>query len=193
MTGALMLEQNLLHHWIERARAGDSSAFERLMLLHEKMVLRTAQRLLLNTEDAKDAAQEVFLKLYKNLGRFRDDGDLAPWLYRMTVNVCFDSKRKVKAAIPIDCAPDSHDAAPDPEKTLRAAEQRRLVFSAIERLPERERAAVVLRDIEGCTTAEAAAILGSSEETVRSQISTARAKIRKFVAERLSKASGGSK
>jgi RNA polymerase sigma-70 factor (ECF subfamily) len=191
MTGAWMLEQNLLRHWIDRARAGDASAFERLMLLHERMVLRTAQRLLLNTEDAKDATQEVFLKLYKNLDRFREEGDLAAWLYRMTVNVCFDSKRRSKAALPIDRAPESRDTAPDPEKTTRALQERALVIAALGRLPERERAAVILRDIEGRSTAEAAAILGSSEVTVRSQISTARTKIRKFVAGRLARPAGG--
>lgn len=188
-----MFERNLLQHWIDKARAGDASAFERLMLLHERMVLRTAQRLLLNTEDAKDAAQEVFLKLYRNLGRFREEGDLAAWLYRITVNVCFDSKRRSKAAMPIDLAPESRDTAPDPEKTMRAQQERALVISALAHLPERERAAIVLRDIEGCSTAQAAAILGSSEETVRSQISIARAKIRKAVAARLAKPAGGSK
>lgn len=185
-----MSEQSLLGHWIEKARTGDTAAFERIMLLHERMVLRTAQRLLLNAEDAKDAAQEVFLKMHKNLGRFREDKELAPWLYRMTVNVCLDSKRRRRPGMPIEHAAEPQDTALDPEEALRAAQERNLVEAALRQLPERERAAIVLRDLEGCSTAEAAGILGSSEGTVRSQISTARTKIRKFVAEQLSKPAG---
>lgn len=190
-TGAIRLEQTLLRHWIENARAGDASAFERLMHLHERMVLRTAQRLLLNTEDAKDAAQEVFLKMHKNLGRFRQDEDLAPWLYRVTVNVCLDSRRRSKPGVPIEQTLEPRDTEPDPERAMRAAQERELLMSALGQLPERERAAIVLRDLEGCSTAEAAAILGSSEGTVRSQISIGRSKIRRFVAERLAKPAAG--
>jgi len=184
-TGAFMLEQSLLRHWIEKARAGDAAAFERIMRLHERMVLRTAQRLLMNTEDAKDAAQEVFLKMHKNLGRFREDQYLAPWLYRMTVNVCLDSKRRAKACVPMEQAAEPRDSARGPEEALSATQERDLIKAALRQLPERERAAIVLRDLEGCSTAETAGILGSSEGTVRSQISTARVKIRKFVAAQL--------
>jgi RNA polymerase sigma-70 factor, ECF subfamily len=180
-----MSEQSLLRHWIERARAGDADAFERILRLHERMVLRTAQRVLLNEEDAKDAAQEVFLKLHRHLGRFRKDQDLGPWLYRMTVNVCLDWRRRARPGVPIEQAAEPRDAAGDPEDAMHAAQQRQFLRAALRQLPERERAALVLRDIEGCTTAEAAAILGSSEGTVRSQISTARARIRKFLAGQL--------
>ena len=180
-----MLEESPLRHWISKAKAGDAAAFERIMLLHERMVLRTAQRLLLNSEDAKDAAQEVFLRLHKNLGRFREDKDLAPWLYRMTVNVCLDSRRRSRRGVPIEQEVEPRDPARDPEQAFRAAQERALVTAALRQLPARERAAIVLRDLEGCSTAEAADILGSSEGTVRSQISTARTKIRNFVAERL--------
>jgi RNA polymerase sigma-70 factor, ECF subfamily len=185
-----MLEQTLLRHWIEKARSGDAAAFEQIMQRHERMVLRTAQRLLLNEEDAKDAAQEVFLKFHKNLERFREDKDLAPWLYRMTVNVCLDSKRRAKPGVPIEETAEPRDMARNPEDAMHAGEQRELLKAALRQLPERERAAIVLRDIEGCSTAEAAAILGSSETTVRSQISTARVKIRKFVTAQLGRHHG---
>lgn len=182
-----MLEQTLLRHWIERARAGDAGAFERILELHERMVLRTAQRVLLNEEDAKDAAQEVFLKLHRHLGSFREEQDLGPWLYRMTVNVCLDWRRQSKRGVPIEQAAEPRDMARDPEDAMHASQQRELLKCALRQLPARERAAIVLRDIEGCTTAQAAAILGSSEATVRSQISTARTKIRKLLAGRLGK------
>jgi RNA polymerase sigma-70 factor, ECF subfamily len=191
LIGPFMLEQSLLRHWIEKAREGDAAAFERIVLLHERMVLRTAQRLLMNTEDAKDAAQEVFLRLHKNLGRFREDKELGPWVYRMTVNVCLDSKRRSRASVPMEQAAEPRDKAPNPEQVVRAAQERELIAEAMRRLPARERAAIVLRDLEGCSTADTAQILRSSEGTVRSQISTARAKIRSFVAERLARRANG--
>src|ERR1700761_6982866 len=143
LAGAFMLEQTLLRHWIEKAKAGDAAAFGRIMLLHERMVLRTAQRLLLNTEDAKDAAQEVFLKMHKHLGRFRENQDLAPWLYRMTVNVCLDSKRRTKSGVPMAQTAEPPDRARDPEQAFCAAQERDLLHAALSRLPERERAAIV--------------------------------------------------
>jgi RNA polymerase sigma-70 factor, ECF subfamily len=190
-TAHFMFERTLLRHRIERARAGDAAAFESILVEHQRMVLRTAQRLLMDADEAKDAAQEVFLRLHRNLGRFREDADLKPWLYRITVNICLDSKRRSKLSLSIDHAPEPPDTAPDPEQSLRAAEERALVTEALRQLPGRERAAIVLRDLEGCTTAEVAEILGSSETTVRSQISTGRARIRNFVFERLRKPPAG--
>jgi RNA polymerase sigma-70 factor (ECF subfamily) len=183
--------RSMLHHWIEKAKTGDQAAFEKILILHERMVLATAQRLLPDAEDAKDAAQEVFLRLHRHLGRFRDDKDFIPWLYRMTVNICLDWKRRSRRSVPIDQIQEAADTSLDPEEALRAAQERALLIAALRRLPSRERLAIALRDLEGRSTAEVAGILGSSEGTVRSQISTGRAKIRRFVLERLGKRSGG--
>ena len=79
---------------LERSKAtGDLEAFDQLMRLHEKQVLGTALRLLGNLEDAQDAAQEAFLRLYKSLNRLPDIQEIKPWLYRVTVNVCNDMHR----------------------------------------------------------------------------------------------------
>ena len=75
---------------IREARAGDPGAFDQLILLHERKVLLTPLRLVGHRADAQDAAQEVFLRLHKHLGRFDDEREFAPWLYRVTVNVCRD-------------------------------------------------------------------------------------------------------
>lgn len=184
-TAPFLLEQTLLRSWIHKARAGDQAAFERILAAHERIVLRTAQRLLANSEDAKDAAQEVFLRLHRKLGRFREEGEFVPWLYRMTVNICLDWKRRSKRAISIDQTLESADWSLNPEQALRAAQERALIVDALRRLPERERLAIVLRDLEGRSTGEVAGILGSAEATVRSQISTGRAKIRKYLFERI--------
>lgn len=179
-----MLEQDLLREWIKKAKAGDPDAFERILLLHERMVLRFAERLLGNSEDAKDAAQDVFVRLHRHLGRFREESEFGPWLYRVTANVCHDARRRRKPAVPADEI-EIFDPAPSPEQELTAAQNHALLMSALEMLSEHERAAIVLRDMEGFTTAEVARILGSSETTVRSQISTGRVKIRNFLMKKL--------
>lgn len=180
-----MLEQSLLREWIKKAKAGDLDAFEHILILHERMVLRFAQRLLGNSEDAKDAAQEVFIRLHGRIGQFREESEFRPWLYRMTVNVCHDMRRKSRLSVPIDEQLQILDRTPDPEQSLTATQQRALIAAALETLSDHERAAIVLRDMEGCTTSEVARILRSSETTVRSQISTGRTKIRNFIMKKL--------
>src|SRR2546422_576596 len=84
------------------ARSGDSAAFEELLRLHEVCVARTALRLLGNRQDAQDAAQEVFLRLYRNLRRIDTAGNLAGWLYRVTVKGCHHVLRQRGRADPFD-------------------------------------------------------------------------------------------
>jgi RNA polymerase sigma-70 factor (ECF subfamily) len=164
------------------AKSGDAAAFEALLRSHEAQVARTALRLLGNRQDAQDAAQEVFLRLHRNLRKIDDAGNLSGWLYRVTVNACRDILRKRKAT---DSLEDWRLSAPSStEADLGREQQRKLVVEALGALPEKERAALTLRDLEGLSTREVAAILGSSEATVRSQISAARLKIRKILRRR---------
>ena len=168
---------------VKQAKAGDTAAFEEIMGLYERKVLLTALRLLNgNLEDAKDAAQHVFLRLHRSLGRIDESRRFANWLYRITVNVCRDLLR-VRARRSMLSLEEAGEAAAAgrADDTLRRNEQMRLIHAALATLPERERAAIVLRDLEGLETKEAARILGCSEVTVRSHISNARIKIRKFV------------
>jgi len=174
--------------WVRRARAGDQAAFGLLMGRYEHMVLRTALRLLGRMDDAQDAAQETFLRMHKYLGRFDESRDLGPWLYRVVVNASRDVARRRTPALvlPLGEVREAEHAATrvgpeEIEDAVSRGEQRRLVQAALDTLPEKERAAVVLRDIEGLPTSETARILGSSEGTVRSQVSTARLKIKRFV------------
>jgi RNA polymerase sigma-70 factor (ECF subfamily) len=165
---------------LARARRGDEAAFEELMRIHERLVLRTAVRLLGRLEDAQDAAQEVFLRLYRKLGIFGSPADIRPWLYRVTVNVCCDLGRKRGHAAP---ELPGEEACVDENRLEQISLERRreLLAEALTYLPEKERAAIVLREIEGLDTAEVAAILGSTPVTVRSQVSTGRARLREIV------------
>lgn len=166
---------------LDRAKTGDLEAFDQLMRLHEQQVLGTALRLLGNLEDAQDAAQEAFLRLYKSLNRLPDIQQIKPWLYRVTVNVCNDMHRarRRRGWEPLS-GPDPVSTQLDPELQWAHQERGKLVEMALKILPEKERAAVVLRDMQGLSTKEVAEILGSSEVTVRSQISVARGKLKEF-------------
>jgi len=186
---------------IARARAGDASAFERIMLETERKVVAVAWRMLGNREDARDAAQEVFLRVYKYLDRYKPEQDFNGWLYRITINVCRDAARKRGsrldgsqfAATPREderAAPEAASTGMNAEEHAIRAQQRALLMCALRTLPEKERAALVLRDLEGLTTEEVARVLRSRPVTVRSQISSARAKL-KIHCERLLRSKGG--
>ena len=167
-------------HPVAAARAGDLASFEQLIRQYERLVLVTALRLLGDLGDAQDASQEVFLKLYKNLARV-ENANLAAWLYRVTVNACHDLRRKRPASVPMDAAAEIPSGGADPQQGTVEAERRRVLTMSLRILSEKERAALVLRDLEGLSTEEVARVLGSSEATVRSQVSKARIKVKDFV------------
>ncbi len=166
---------------VAAAKTGDREAFERLLRQYERLVLATALRLLGNLADAQDAAQVVFLTLHRSLDKVHSSGNLAGWLYRVTVNACHDLRRKRPEISSLSDLANAPTAAEDPQQELAQAERRRALELSLRILSEKERAALVLRDLEGLSTAEVAAALGSSEATVRSQISKARVKVKKFI------------
>ena len=163
-----------------RENTGDLAAFERIMSQCERRVLRVALRLLNNPQDAQDAAQEVFLRLYKHFGSLDETRGYEPWLYRVTVNVCRDIARGRRHSVGLAEVPDPASPRPDAYHDAERAQQREILRRGLSFLGEKERAAVVLRDVEGLSTREVAGILGSSENTVRSQICSARLKLRDF-------------
>lgn len=173
---------------IERAKAGDPAAFEQMIDCYQRKVISTAWKMLGNREDARDAAQEVFLRVYKYLGAFRVDQDFAAWLYRIVINVCRDHMRRrgrpdqftsIEAEHELGNL-DAHANSEDIEGAAIRAQQHAMIIRALDTLSKKERAAIVLRDMEGLTTEEVARVLGSTQTTVRSHISSARAKIKKF-------------
>jgi RNA polymerase sigma-70 factor, ECF subfamily len=166
---------------IAAARAGDLAAFELLMRRHERLVLATALRLLGRMEDAQDASQEVFLKLHRNLGKLESAANVSGWLYKVTVNVCHDLRRRRPTEAPVEEAERLPARAAGPDCGIADAERRRALELSLRMLSEREREAVVLRDLEGLSTEEVARAMGSTEATVRSQISQARVKMKGFL------------
>jgi|RhiMetdeSRZDD1v2_1073273.scaffolds.fasta_scaffold1566854_1 RNA polymerase sigma-70 factor, ECF subfamily len=171
---------------IIRAKAGDMTAFDQIITNHQRRVISLAWRLLGNREDARDAAQETFLRVYKSFGRFDPAQDFNGWLYRIAVNVCRDLARKRRGdhfslEAEVESGAIAELASPyNTESAAMLAQEQAILMRALATLPEKERAAIVLRDLEGLDTEEVARILGSSPTTVRSQISAARVKIKAF-------------
>ena len=163
-----------------REKTGDMAAFERIMSQCERRVLRVALRLLHNPQDAQDAAQEAFLRLYKHFGDLDEERGYEAWLFRVTVNVSRDIARARRRSVALHDVPDQPSPQSDAYHDAARAQQRAIVRKGLSCLGEKERAALVLRDVEGLSTREVAGILGSTENTVRSQISTARLKLRDF-------------
>jgi len=163
-----------------RARQGDLAAFDRLMQLHERRVFRTATLLLGRPEDADDAVQETFLRLFRSLVRFDSGRPFEPWLYRIAVNVCRDlgRKRRWKQWLSLDGWLAAGGVEP---RAASSDSLREEITRALATLSDRERAAVVLRDVEGLTAAEAGRVLGISAGTVRSHASRGRARLREIL------------
>ena len=186
--------QSALGYLIERAAAGDHAAFEQIMIHSQQRVMAMSWRMLGNDADARDASQEVFLRVYKYLKRYDQNQDFFAWLYRITVNVCRDVlKKRMQQAdriVPIESDGDgatldvacSQDNA---EQILLSRQRHELIAQAIATLPHKERASILLRDVEGFSTEAVAEILRSSATTVRSQISSARKKIRDYCRRRI--------
>lgn len=165
---------------VERARDGDGRAFDRLMVETQARVMGVAWRLLGSREDARDASQEVYLRVYRHLDRFRAGYDFHGWLYRITVNVCRDIARRRRRAPLAAGAPSEPGSPPEAEQDLLQSERWNRLLQALAGLPARERAAIVLRDLEGLTSEQVARVLGSRPATIRGQVAAARMRIRAF-------------
>jgi RNA polymerase sigma-70 factor (ECF subfamily) len=177
------------------AQAGNRAAFEELVQRYDRDVLRLAMNLMKRTEDARDVYQEAFLKVYRNLHRFRFDCSFYTWLYRIVTNVCLDHLRRRKAR-PEDQAPELHPAkfedgstdfferqkehrpALDPEKHLAGEEIKRHLAAAMMRLSPRERLVFEMKHYQGLKLRAIGDALGTSEETVKNSLFRATRKLR---------------
>lgn len=155
-----------------------ADSFEQVFRQREAEILRTAYRILGNWADAEDVAQEVFIRLHKHGTGFANDMALRSWLYRVAVNLCLDRRRSRRQ---FEEVTDRIASGGSVEASAIRDQQKEVLIAALAELPPRERAAVVLREIEGFTSAEVAAILGSTDGTVRSQVAKAIAKLRSIL------------
>ena len=177
---------------VERAAAGDLDAFTALVESRRDRVYRIARHLVGDDELARDVAQDVFFRLFRVIHRFRSGGRFDPWLHRMTIHLGIDALRRERphrqAASFDEMTTRKEDtvpsAQPGPSQLLGAREVRDLFAELSRRLGRRQRAAFILREIEGLSTLEVAEVLGTSESTVRNHILQARKVLRKALRER---------
>lgn len=158
---------------IRSAASGDLGAFSELVRLHRGRVLRTAAGILGSTEEAEDVAQQVFIRVWNHLGDYDPDGTFASWLYRITVNLSIDALRKRRHEAPLDDELHSTGQV-DPESQVLLHDERERVRAAISRLPDRTRAALVLREYEQLSYKEIAKVLKIPLGTVMSRLNYAR-------------------
>jgi RNA polymerase sigma-70 factor (ECF subfamily) len=199
-TGASLATVDSLPNLNERtlvaeAQAGNRAAFEELVHRFDRDVLRLALNLMKRPEDARDVYQEAFLKVYRNLHRFRFECSFYTWLYRIVTNVCLDHLRR-RQARPEDQAPESngahaedgitdfferqreHRPALDPERQLFGKEIQARIATAMERLSPRERIVFELKHYQGLKLRAIGDALGTTEETVKNSLFRATRKLR---------------
>ena len=164
-----------------RASGGDVEAFRRLVRANSGLVYRVALRIL-GHQDAQDASQEVWVKVWRNIENFRGDSAFSTWLYRITVNTCLSVRRKEARRkerefsgdeLPFLPEPGGGDA--DPEAAALGAQQREALLAALTQVRAEHRAALVLRHMEGLSYAEIARILEVPDGTAKGWVSRGRA------------------
>ncbi|RJQ57953.1 MAG: sigma-70 family RNA polymerase sigma factor [Desulfobacteraceae bacterium] len=166
------------HDLVRRFKEGDFSAFERIMQTYQDRIFNLCLYMLRQREDAQDAAQETFVKVFRNLKRFEPEASLYTWIYRIAVNTCRDQRRKRRTELPESDLPYpdtcSQAFAEDPYDSMEASE---LLRWALHKVPEKLRAVIVLKEMEGLSYEEIAEVLDISPGTVKSRISRAREKL----------------
>lgn len=175
-------------------QAGDMSALAALFDTHSDRVYRLALGLLHDPAEAEDVVQETFLALLSHLNRFEGRSRLGTWLYRVAYNASMDRLRqRGNVALPADQPDQDDDSGPPlprtlvawqltPEQILLDAESRAALDAAIQKLPTTLRTVFMLRDIEGCSTAETAEVLSISASAVKVRLHRARLILREQLA-----------
>ena len=176
------IEEALL---ISRARDGDQEAFRQLVERYQGAVYNLAYRMLGDPGDAEDAAQEIFVRIYRQLGRYDPARKFSTWTLAIATNYCIDQlRRRRMQLVPLEnIIPWARAREAGPEGEAITQEQRDEVQRLIARLPEKYRAPLVLRYFDELSCAEIAEVLGMPEGTVKTQIHRARKALGKLLSE----------
>jgi len=172
---------------IQQAQQGDVGAYNTLVLHYQDAVYNVAYRIMGEPGAAADASQEAFISAYKALRRFRG-GNFKSWLMRIVTNACYDElrRRKRRPQSSLDQIVESYESSPllvsqsepGPEESRQWTEVVEAISRCLDELPDDQRVATVLRDVEGYDYSEIAEIMASTLGTVKSRLSRARAKLR---------------
>lgn len=173
---------------LRRAQQGDPEAFEQLMAPMEQRIWRICWHYTGNREAAEDCGQEAMLRIWRSLESYRGDCALESWVYRIAANCCMDYLRKNKRDKSVSMEPmqeqgfDPPDISPGTEEQAVAADERQHLREAIASLPEDQREALVMTQLERISYEEAARSLGVSEGTVKSRVNRAKARLKEILA-----------
>lgn len=175
---------------VEDVKKGNIDAFEDIVKKYENKVYGIVFHMMKNQNEVEDLAQEVFLKVYKNLDRFKGDSSLYTWIYKITVNLCLDELKKRKNIIYLDEKISVEDGEIDKELPSNERSQEELyedkelkenLHRCINKLPDKQKMMIVLRDIKGFSYDEIAKITNNKIGTVKSQINRARLKLKELL------------
>ncbi|NOY38616.1 MAG: RNA polymerase sigma factor [Chlorobi bacterium] len=178
-------------HLIRKIRKGDLRAFEKLASLHLNTSFRVAFRVLGNKNDAEDAVQDSWIKIWKNISAFREKADFSTWMYRIVTNTCMDYLKQrmhrldyfTDQRVGLTMAPDH---AQNPETLFVNNEQLNLLRRLSGSLPPKQKMIFILRDLEGLSPDEVAEVLEMDKDLVKSHLAHARKTLR-IKAEKLQK------
>lgn len=188
---------------IEQAGKGNEEAFSQLVLQYEKQIYNLTLRMTGDRDTAFDLTQETFLKAWRAISLFQFDSKFSTWLCRIASNTCIDflRKQKKRQTISLTAVDEDNeayeiavsDSSLDPARIAEAAQDREMVFQALQSLPADYRIALSLRAIEDMSYDQIAEALNLSPGTVKSRISRARERIRKLLAGNFSESSSSNK
>ncbi len=177
------------HELVEACRRGEAQAMELLYHRYKRRVFGLVTRIV-GRSDSEEVVQEVFVRIYRGLGKFRGDSQLSTWIYRLAVNAALSHVSKRKRRPECEEWADQEAAAPAP---MRDSALSRRLEVALESLPAGYRAVLVLHDVEGLSHEQCAEILGCRIGTSKSQLHKARARMRSILAPSLDSDSLGRK
>jgi RNA polymerase sigma-70 factor, ECF subfamily len=163
-------------------QAGNRDAFDVIVVRHRRQVYHLCRRFVRNHEDASDLAQDAFVRAFKGLQRFKGDASLATWLYRIAVNVCLNRvAQKRPESAELDAASGVDSRTPDPLHELLRGERAVTLQAAIEKLPPKQKATLMLRVYQECTHDEIATTLGSTVGAVKANFFHALGNLRRML------------
>ena len=179
--------------WVQKAVAGDADAFGQLVGAYERPAVATAYRLLGNSDDARDIAQEAFLRAYRSLARLNEPARFGPWLLRIVSNLSLNARRSRRSATVVRLEEDWGNegtsgpvkTSPAPEQEAESQELQEAINVALAQLPEKQRLALTLFTMEGWAQKDIANLLECSLETVKWNVFQARKKLRELLGELL--------
>jgi RNA polymerase sigma-70 factor, ECF subfamily len=170
---------------VMKANGGDGRALDALVERHAPRVQRLAAQLVVDLEDARDAAQESLVKLCTRLRQFRGEAQFGTWLHKLVVNTCRDlaARQRLRRTEPLDANMAPHDDDSDPSRLAALAEARRDLADALSRLSVDQRAVVVLRDAAGLSYEEISRVARMPVGTVKSYVHRGRGRLRALLEE----------